>query len=138
MYEALDLYFTSTGDLELSSDGDLKDTREDEYRSLRQEVATLAQANYNDWALHPDFGANLAELIGSPNSEATAGLVKAQLEQALGRNLLDSGTFRLDALPLTPYNLGVLVTVRVGEAAGELKAITCPAIFNLGLGVFVA
>lgn len=136
MHEAIDLYFTATGDLDLSPDGDLRDTRDDSYRSLRQEVATIAQANYNDWALHPDLGANLAELMGYPNNETTAGLVQAQLEQALSSHLLRQGDFRVDVFPLGHHVLGAMISIQVGEEQGEVQTVTIPVVFHLGRGVF--
>lgn len=138
MYEAIDLYYTSTGDLELSPDGDLLDTSADEFRSLRQEVATVALSNFGDWALHPNLGANLRDLIGYPNTEGTADLIKTQLDQALTQHLLQAGDYRLDILPLDAHTLGVLLTVKTGETAGEIQAVTIPLIFDLGLGVYAA
>lgn len=136
MYEALDLYFTSMGDFDLSQDGDLRDTRDDNHRSLRQEIATIAQANHNDWALHPNLGANLEELIGYPNNEATAGLVQAQLDRALSQHLLRSGDFHLEVFPLDLHSLGIMISVNIGEQDGAIQAVTTPVILNLGQGVF--
>jgi hypothetical protein len=138
MYEALDLYFTADGDFKLDTTGDLQDTGDDPYRSLRQEVATLVTANLNDWALNPSLGANLSQLIGRPNNQETAEQVQGQITQALSQGLLKETDFRVDVVPLDTFTLGVLLIVQVGEENGELQVVTVPLAFNLGVGIFVA
>lgn len=138
MYEANDLYFTADGDYLIDKTGDLSDTSDDQYRSLRQEIATIAAANFNDWAIHPNIGANFAELIGHPNNEDTASLVSSQLEAALAADLLKSGDFRVDTIPLDVNTLGVMVTVKVDTVEGDIQTIAIPLIFNLGLGIYAA
>jgi len=138
MHEALDLYFTAFGDYDVDQYGGLRDTWEDPFRSLRQEVATLAQANYNDWGLQPNIGANLDDYIGSPNSAATGEQVKAAMEKALNQFLLPANDFRVDIFPLDQNTLGIMVTVQIGSDNGEIQVLSLPIVFNLGLGISVA
>ena len=138
MYEALDLYFNTLGDLDLSLDGDLKDTRDDDYRSLRQEIITRAQSSYQDWALQPTLGANLGRMVGANNNADTAEQIKNQLAQSLSTDLLTRGNFTIEAIPLSLDSLGLLVAVDTQGQGLEQDVVVTPAIFSLGAGSLIS
>jgi hypothetical protein len=138
MYEALDLYCSGNGDLMISADGDLKDTSADDYRSLQQEISTRLKANQADWAVHPDLGANLDNLIGKMNTPETAQQVQAQIESALSSGLINSSHIQTNAVPLSLETLGLLLNVQVGPWQDTSKTVSVPIFFQLATGVYVS
>lgn len=67
-----DFYWTMDGDFSVDSTGDIRDTSFDPARAYFQEIRTRARSDFKDWALHPQLGANLHELIGNINNKLTA------------------------------------------------------------------
>jgi hypothetical protein len=138
MYEATDLFFTGFGDFELDPYGDLRSTWDDPHRSLRQEIATIAQADFDDWALNPNIGAGVERFIGYENNAETASAIEDSLSKALSSFLLKSNDFRLDIFPLDANTLGIMITVQIGMEGSDIAVVSLPVVFNLGLGIFVA
>ena len=138
MYEALDLYFNTLGDLDLSLDGDIKDTRDDQYRSLRQEITTRGMSNYKDWALQPTLGANLGQLIGSNNNPDVAEKIKSQMGQSLSTDLLTMGNFQIYVVPLSLESVGLFVAVDTQGRGLEQDVVVSPSIFDLGVGSVIS
>lgn len=111
-----DLYWTLDGDLALGESGDLKDTTFDVFRSLWQEMRTRCRSAFKDWALHPQLGANLDELLGSANNKATAEEGRTRLINALTQGgFLPKEAIRVRYLPIGRFRLLYDITVTVTD-----------------------
>lgn len=83
IYDDIDLYFSSAGDLALDNSGDIASTEGDMLLSFRQEVLNRVRSEAQDWTLYPWLGAGLSELIGEPNSRETAEIGKEKIMNSL-------------------------------------------------------
>lgn len=85
-----DIYFTESGDLALSSDGDLAMV-DDPWRNHSQQAYVRLRTAIGDYLLYPRMGADLERLIGMAQDEATGNLGKFLILQSLTRDSVLSG-----------------------------------------------
>lgn len=109
----VDLHWLDCGDLSLSVNGDIADTRtSDQYRAFTQRVITRLESNPFDWTLQPGVGAGIFETVGLRNSEATAKFLAQRIRAELTKeNLLKSNEFTVEIIPLGPDVLGAFLTI---------------------------
>ena len=82
-YDSLDLWFTDEADLDISGDGDIRDTSSDPLRSIVQEVRTRLKSELNYWLTDPQIGANLSQFLGEPNTKELAIDIEEQIKLSL-------------------------------------------------------
>ena len=68
-YSEVDIKVSPSGDLVLGANGDFQLTAPS--GCLKQDIAFRVLTDQNDFAPHPNIGANLNSLIGEPNNKAT-------------------------------------------------------------------
>ncbi len=116
----IDLYWTLDGDCAFGESGDLKDTSFDVFRSLWQEMRTRCRSSFKDWALNPQIGANLDELLGNPNNRTTAEEGKTRIVAALVMGgFLPREVIRVRYLPIGRHKLLYDITVTVSDPGSE-------------------
>lgn len=111
---ATDFYWTLDGDFALGADGDLRDTSFDPLRSTWQEMRTRVRSSTKDWAPWPSLGANLDELIGSPNNRITAEEGKTKIISALTMNgFMKKEQLNIRYVPITENRLVYFIRATV-------------------------
>jgi hypothetical protein len=65
-YSEVDIQVSASGDICLSSNGDLKLAQPSGV--LKQDITFRVRTDYNDFTPHPDIGADLSSLLGEPNT----------------------------------------------------------------------
>ncbi len=79
-----DLYFTEAGDIAVAPNGDVAVTQA-EWRDDVQQAYIRMMTDVGDFVLYPELGADLSQLYGRPQSEATGAYGVALIEAALDR-----------------------------------------------------
>jgi len=127
-----DLYWTLDGDVALGLDGDLKDTSFDVFRSLWQEMRTRCQSSFKDWALHPEIGANLEELLGEMNNKRTAEEGRTRIMSALTLGgFLPRESIRIRYLPVSRHKLFYDITVTVTDpGSGRTRMLKSQLLYD--------
>lgn len=129
-YTEVGLGMSNNGDLVLSSSGDLKIS--DAKRTLEQNILFRALTDFADFYLHPNFGANLSELIGEPNTRKNAETGQENLFTVLTQDgLVDATDLKISAVPIEKHRL--IYAIFVMTTAGELRVT--PLIFNFNQGL---
>lgn len=134
MYEEVDLQFSLDGDLCISGINDLQDTANDDYASLRQEIATRARAGNNSFALYQNLGANLKPLVGKSNNQETGTAVSERLKSTLTDGLIKSEDLNIEVFPLDATTLGALITVTPQGGSPE-PMLSASVVFSLGTNI---
>lgn len=115
-----DLRWIWSGDLALSSNGDLKDTSEHELMSFIQEVQTRLRSDLYDWVVHPHIGTSLSDLIGEPNNKETAEEGKAKIISALAKDaFVDVARIRVRYMPVGRDKLLYSVLISLPESTDD-------------------
>ena len=83
IYDSVDLYFSSAGDLALDNSNDIASTEGDILLSFKQEIFNRVRSEFQDWTLHPWIGAGISDIIGEPNSRETAEIGKEKIMNSL-------------------------------------------------------
>jgi len=111
---AIDLYWTLDGDLALDRNGDLRDTSFDQLRSTLQEIRTRARSSLQDWAIHPNLGANLDALLGRPNNKFTAEEGRTNIISALTMHgFLKKNNVKVKYVPISRHQIAYFIEVKV-------------------------
>lgn len=111
---AVDLYWTLDGDYEVGRDGDLRDTKFDDTRSMQQEIRTRLQSSFYDWATWPNGGANLQDLLGRPNNKLTAEEAKSRVISSLTQDgFLVAQNIKVRYLPVARDQIIFFIECRV-------------------------
>jgi hypothetical protein len=117
--DKVDLWFTAEGDLEVDTNGDLKDTSEVYGRSLIQEIRTRLRATTGDWVLNRTLGANLESFTGEPGTPANINAILMAIRNSLTSDLLISPG-DLEIIPMPIGNSICLFRIIVITPRGEL------------------
>jgi hypothetical protein len=124
-----DLYYTTRGDFALGENGDLKDTKNDIYRSLIQMILDRLMSNQGDWILHPEKGTGLNSIMGRPNTADNAKELKASIQNALLYNgLLRMQEFTVDVVPISKTEVMAVVII---VPPGASQAVFIPLTYDL-------
>jgi hypothetical protein len=118
----VDLYWTATGDFLLGDRGDLEDTKNDIARAFIQRVRTRLQSRKGDWALEQGVGADLTDIAGLPNTQATGALMEDNIRTELERDgLVRSEDLQVSVFPLGPRSLGAIVQIGGSDVGGAIN-----------------
>lgn len=119
-----DLYFNEGGDLRVAPNGDLAIT-EDNYRHLSQQAYLRLMTQVGDHLVYPRLGANLQELFGMPQSEATGEHGKRLIKAALEREGVFAGMNTIiQSVPIGPQSIRFDVYVRTNAGTRLILSIT--------------
>jgi hypothetical protein len=119
-----DLYLTESGDLRVGPNGDLALT-DDNFRHLGQQAHIRMMTNIGDHLLYPRLGADLQQLYGRPQSQATGEFGKRLIQNALEREGVFSGlNLTIKAVPTGPQAIRFDVFVRSNSGTRLLLSIT--------------
>jgi len=123
---------TDDGDLVLDSGGDLKLATAK--RTLEQNVLFRVKTDFADFYPHPEFGADLGEMIGESNTRKNAEKGQGSIFRVLTQDgLVISGDLKISAIPLNQNKL--VYAIFINTAAGELRV--APIILNYDYGIEV-
>ncbi len=136
-------------DLKLSDDGDLVFTPiiEQEDGSVIGDLAlvqgdeAIGQIMDNrirtqapEWKLHPDMGGNLTDLIGEPNSRATAEKGEQQIRQTVTfDNLLEDHTLIIKSIPTARDVITFIINAKKPNSTSS--GITIVRQFDVNSGI---
>jgi hypothetical protein len=121
MEDIVDIYFSEEGDLQVGTDGDLKDTKLDAYRGFVQAVDTVIKSSAGDWRSLPDIGADLSKFVGARNTAATGANIQRTIEGHLYREgLISMGDVRVQVLPVSSSMVTMIIFVRPSGSKGNL------------------
>ena len=105
-YKVIDLRWSSIGDLAISPNGDIDDTSSHVLVSFLQEAKTRIQSSLYDWALQPEIGSNLQDLVGMPNNQRTAEYGKTLIINSLTQHAFcDANYIKVTYMPVGPAHL---------------------------------
>lgn len=109
-----DLYFDESGDLAMSSWGDLALT-ESSWREAGQEAFIRIRTEETDFLIYPTLGTTLTKLYGLPNNPQTARLGVDLISDALTKDgRFFSGHFTVRAIPVGPNEIRFDVAIVAG------------------------
>lgn len=110
-----DLYFTESGDLALSSSGDIAMV-DSPWRDHSQQAYIRLKTAIGDYLLYPGIGADLDRLIGMPQSEETGNLARFLVLQALTRDsVLSSYPIDVKVVPVSLQSIRIDVYITAGN-----------------------
>jgi hypothetical protein len=139
-YEAVDLRFSSDGDLVLDPGGGIVDTSLYPLLSLKQEIITRILTNVGDWPQHPWMGTNMQQYIGEKNDDETMQALSTSLRQGLTNDdLVSDRDLTIEWSKWDAHTVLILVTINVGtlDPDGEGK-LQIPFAFDFNdLGVMI-
>ncbi len=111
-YDRIDLSFSWNGDLEISPNGDLFDTSDDQIEALRQNVVDVVRSVTGDWEFNPLAASDLVDYLGEANSRETAARMRKQLFAALVTHVnIASGDLGVKIVPLNHETVSILIAV---------------------------
>ena len=126
----VDLRWSDSGDLVLDADdGDLKDTRRENFQAAIQHIETRLQSTPGDWRTSPQTGAGLKRFAGRPSTAE----VGAEIETAILNELTRSGLFsptelEVQVFPISKTKLACMVFVR---PAGQRETMQIVVSYDL-------
>lgn len=113
-YDNNDFAWTSRGDLFIGHNGDIMDTYADPLRSLYQEVRTRVMSAIGDWAMYPDQGAGIEQLVGEPNNKRTAEALKTRIKGAITKNgLVNNSDLKILYMPIDVDKIMFRISITV-------------------------
>lgn len=123
-----DLYFNEEGDLVISSNKDLQDTGNNQYRSLIQGIRARLNFRQGEWPYKGSLiGANLSDFYGLPNTRETGELIKTRVINTLtSDDFISLKNLFVDVIPLTKNLINIKIDINVGN-----KIITYNSKFSL-------
>jgi len=131
-YDEQTIEMTNDGDLVLNSSGDLK--LASAQRTLEQNTLFRVLTDFADFYLHPEYGADLGELIGEQNTRENAEIGQDSIFKVLTQDgLVNPGDLRIRAVPINLYRL--VFAIFINTTAGDLKI--SPVVLNYNYGVEV-
>jgi len=100
-----DFYFSQSGDIKLSPNGDLALTGTN-WRDDAQQAYIRLMTEPGDWTLYPSLGTELSKLYGEPQTRETAEFGKALIRAALNREGRFNGKqITINAVPTGPQTI---------------------------------
>lgn len=117
----VDFRWSSSGDLVIDSDGDLKDTAKENYQGAIQRLEARLQSSRGDWKFSPTLGASLSRFAGKPNTaDVGAEVQQAVLSELMRGGFLSPREVTVHVFPLSVSQLAVVVDV---APAGERETL---------------
>lgn len=111
-----DFYFSESGDIKVSPQGDIAVT-DTVWRDDAQQTYIRVMTEPGDFTLYPTLGANLERLYGLPQKESTAEIGKTIIREALNREGRFQGRIiRIKAIPTSPYTIRFDIYVQLGSS----------------------
>lgn len=113
VYDALDVYFSWNGDLDIGRDGDIKDTSDDYLKSILQDIHDVAASCLGDWELYPAKTAGLDDYIGESNNRNTADAIHDRLRMAIiSLGIVAEEDLSIRIIPVHINKLLIVITVK--------------------------
>lgn len=137
-YEAVDLRFSSDGDLIVDEGGRMLDTATFPLLSLKQEIITRVLSNVGDWREHPWLGTNAKAFVGEPHNEDTIERIVSSLRHGLTVDkFISSDDLEILWAKWDLNTLALVVVVEVGSLSTEDEGkLEIPFVFDFeDLGV---
>jgi hypothetical protein len=130
------LYLHQDGSVDTDKREDGKEIRDlgvlEDIEAEKQIVFNRLRTDSPDWYHHPTMGGNLTDLIGEPNTQATANRGIAYITAALTyKNLYNNNQLSIRAVPIAVDKLVFMIDIlKFGS-----KVTRLPLVFNLETGL---
>ena len=112
IYDAIDMDWEWSGDYILGDDGDLKDTSDNQLRSLETEIGTICKASLLDWERDPTIGCHLSDFIGEANTRETGKDIENRIRnQLIAAQLVKPEDIFVKVVPVGLYRVMVIIRV---------------------------
>lgn len=122
--QIVDLYWTEAGDLALSQQGDLRDTKTDAYRGFVQRIDTRVSSARGDWKTELQMGAGLTDFVGKRNTPELAKAIRQRIYNELYQeDLLRASEVSVDVIPISGSKLAIAVIVKPPNATGQITRL---------------
>jgi len=110
-----DFYFTGAGDITLSANGDIGLT-DSTWRDDAQQAYIRIMTDPGDFVMYPALGADLSQMYGMPQSEATAEFGRRVIADALAReNRFTGKGLDIKAVPTGPQTIRFDIYITSGS-----------------------
>ena len=118
-YTEVDLWFTEDGDLDVSSDGDLRSTKGFFGRAVLQEIRDRIRSKRGEWRLTAAVGSTIESFLGEAGTRINIDAAANEIERALtfDRFLLPG---ELEVIPMQLANDIAVFRIVVFTREGEL------------------
>ena len=117
-YDKIDFDFQWTGDIYLGEDGDIKDTSDDQIRSLENEIQSVVKSEFGDWQAHPTLGANISEFKGEANTRELGKRIEERVSLRLTSiGLIQAADLKVKVLPVTRHEVMIVIQVQASATA---------------------
>lgn len=120
-----DILWAETGDFKIAG-GDIVDSRSVKGSGFIDEIICRLRSASGDWKIRPMYGADLQDFEGETNDQRTWGNVQARISEVLTDELLSSGDFSINIIPLGDDEIAVRIDFSQGvkqELGTELPPI---------------
>ncbi len=119
----MDFYFTESGDLAISSSGDIA-LVDSPWRDYAQQAYIRVMTAISDFALYPTLGADLEELVGMPQSKATGDYGIQLIKNAMSRDGKFNGIpVEVKAVPVSMQGIRFDIYISVGSRTEMILSI---------------
>lgn len=118
-----DLYLSESGDLRVSSNGDIAFT-ETRWREDAQNAYIRIMTTPGDFVLYPSIGADLTKLYGMPQSKETADYGIELIKNSIASDGVFTGrSIDVTAVPTGPQTIRFDVKIKSGSRTENLISI---------------
>lgn len=113
MREYTDLAEMESGDI-IVYNGDILDTGDSPMYGLSQTIRTLLRTHKGEWIIFPNFGGDIEEYHGLPNTQSTGYMLARSIKQLIRSNI-NLYSFEVDVIPfpLGKYTIGFIIKLSI-------------------------
>lgn len=124
----VDLYWSQDGDYTFN-EGDIGDTRVEQFRGIVQQIMSRIVSARGDWPLQTDIGASMSDFLGRPNSRTTGDEIKRRLLGELVREgMVSASHVAIDVVPIARHSVMIIIKFAPPEST---KAFNILFTYNL-------
>lgn len=118
-----DWYFSEDGDIKLSSNGDIALT-DNQWRDDAQAAYIRIQTEPGDFVLYPGLGAEMSQLYGMPQTEATGKFGETLIRSALDREGRFQGkAITIKSVPTSYSSIRFDVYIKSGSRSALILSV---------------
>ena len=129
LYDSIDLDWTWDGSFILGNDGDLKDTSDDLLRSFTNELHNVARSEFDDWQENPNFGANMSEYRGEPNTRAVGIAMRDRMiSRLVAAQIVQQEDISARVVPVGKHQVLLILSVSATATAGNNLSVGQPVV----------
>ena len=118
---SVDFHWSQDGDFSIGPNGDIRKANCEKGRVARQLVVKRLQSSIGDWPLMQEYGTNLVEFAGAPNTRETGSLIKSAVVSSLiDGGLVAAKSLKVQVVPTGQRKVLILVYAQIVMSGEEV------------------